>query len=42
MMANAQSAIHRAQYLKELTAELEKAQKVLDKIAAMQPPTSPA
>jgi len=40
MMANAQSAIHRGQYLKELTGELEKAQKVLDKIAALEPPAS--
>ncbi len=40
MMANAQSAIHRGQYLKELTAELEKAQKILDKIEALEPPAS--
>ena len=40
MMANAQSAIHRGQYLKELTSELEKAQKVLDKIAALDPPAA--
>lgn len=38
IMANAQSALHRGQYLKELNAELEKAQKILDKLAALDPP----
>jgi hypothetical protein len=42
MMANAQSAIHRGQYLKELTAELEKAHKILDKIETQGAPPSPA
>ena len=41
MMANAQSAIHRGQYLKELTSELEKAQKLLDKIVALETPPPP-